>query len=775
MLILFTSTIFLSALLLFMVQPMAARAVLPLLGGSPSVWNTSMVFFQALLLGGYIYAHTLARINKGTRQLTVHLLVIGLAACFLPIALPAGLVPPADAGRTLWLLGVLGLMIAAPFFLLATTGPLVQSWFARTGHKSAGDPYFLYAASNVGSFAGLLGYPIVVEPLLGLREQGIAWAIGFGALVPLLMGCAIVVIRAKPAKPTPHGDAPNAGAMGASEPTRPASQAAAAPNGRTRIWWVFLSFVPSSMVLGTTQFLSTDIAAIPLMWVIPLSIYLLSFVIAFSGRVAIPERVLGKAYAYLAVALTAAFLLRGRDPIILLILLHLVALLIGTTLCHTRLAATRPHPARLTEFYLWIAVGGVLGGIFNALVAPVLFNDVLEYPIAIALVGLAIAPHLAAGEPGQGPARARRIRGALNLGVPLLAGALVLVLGMVAESMPRGSQEREITSALRVGLPCILCFMASTTPLRFTLTIAMTLIVSSLAGEPGGRTVYQERTFFGVLRVLQDGQSRTLRHGTTAHGMQLFTPEHQRTPLVYYHPDGPLGDVMRVVQPGPPSATDAPAPAIGAIGMGVGAVAAYTLPGQPLTFYEIDPAIDRIARDPNLFTFVRDARGSVSTVIGDGRLAIANTPDHRYGLIILDAFSSDAIPVHLLTREAIAIYRTKLITPSQGQAERRGPGGIIAFHVSNVHIDLVPPLAGIAKDLGLAMLVCTDLAAEGTTDRPWPSVWVVMAETPEALAPFTRRSTDGPVRLLWQTHEPGSTPPPVWTDDHANILAMFKW
>ncbi|MBX3362173.1 MAG: fused MFS/spermidine synthase [Phycisphaeraceae bacterium] len=745
MLFLFAMTIFLSALLLFMVQPMAAKGILPLLGGSPAVWNTCMVFFQALLLCGYAYAHALSRLRSKWAQVGIHGAVIVLASATLPIVVPRGVALPSEGGETLWLLGLLATMVGGPFFLLSTTGPLVQSWFARTGHPSASDPYFLYGASNAGSFIGLLGFPLAIEPLMGLRDQGVWWAVGFGALAPLLIVCGVVMAQAVVRAPTRQ--ARRAGKVPAA-PTLDASPV----TWKRRGWWVFLAFVPSSLTLGTTQYLSTDIAAIPLLWVVPLAIYLLTFIIAFSKRELVPTESLSKLLPFIVVAIGVAFLMHAREPIAMLIGLHVLLMTLGSLLCHKRLADARPEVSRLTEFYLWIAVGGVLGGIFNALVAPLAFNDVYEYPIAI---GLACMSRIAPGGVARS-VRSRMLDVAVPLAVLLIAAGTLPAMQWVFRLGGMELQGGWLVKALTVGLPCIACFLAVGRPLRFSLCAVAILVYAFVSIEPTFKVLHKERTFFGVLRVLEsmDGAMHTLRHGTTTHGTQFMIPEYRDLPTTYYHPDGPLGDLLFVYREGPMLRR------VAVIGMGTGAIAAYGRPGDVHDFYEIDPAVDRIARNTKWFRYLSDSKATVNVIIGDGRREIAEAPDGSYGLIVVDAFSSDAIPVHLITREAIELYMKKL-----------APGGVLTLHISNRHVNLNPPLVGIAASLGLKVVSCAHQSPKQLATDAWTSVWVAIGREPGDLEPLLAKGAD---RRDWWVFEPNERTP-VWTDDHANVLQMFKW
>jgi hypothetical protein len=712
MLPLFAAAIFLSALLLFMVQPMAAKGILPLLGGSPGVWNTCMLFFQALLLAGYAYAHGLTHVRNKWAQIGIHGAVVGIAAVMLPIAVPSGWKPPTDGMPTIWMLGLLGVMVGAPFFVLSTTGPLLQHWFARSGHKAAKDPYFLYAASNAGSLLGLLGYPLIVEPLLGVRDQGIAWAWGYAALAPLLIAGGVVSLRAAMRQTEATGASGRAGGHARRDASPEVGELAGeAPTWRRRLWWIFLAFVPSSMVLGTTQYLSTDIAAIPLMWVIPLSIYLISFIIAFGARRFMSLDSMRKLLPFAAMAISLVTLIQVREPVLVIIALHLLTLFLATTLCHSRLADARPAPARLTEYYLLMAVGGVLGGIFNAIVAPSFFNDVYEYPIAIFLACLCIPAVVRANASPQ-KERSRRI---LDFLFPAAVGSVLFSLYPAALLIAQQANVRLLGGALfdtlYLLITTVACIVSWRRPIRFAMLVGVVLMLSPTLLEGTTVVKHKERTFFGVLRVqsTNKGQINVLRHGTTIHGIQIMTPGLERRPLVYYHPDGPIGDVMFLMH------DDDRLKRTAMIGMGVGAMAAYGREGDEMDFYEIDPSIETIARNPEYFTYLADSKAKLNVIIGDGRLTLADAPDGEYGLIVVDAFSSDAIPVHLITLEATQLYLSKL-----------REDGVLAFHISNRHLKLDEPLVGIANALGVRALICHQLPKDDDPRNAWRSTWLIM-------------------------------------------------
>jgi len=746
---LYAGAVFVSALLLFSVQPMVGKMLLPLLGGTPAVWNTCMVFFQAALLAGYGYTHVVTT-RVGVRgQGGLHLAVLLLPLLVLPIAVSPGTAPPADGSPSWWLLGQLVVAVGLPFTVVSTSAPLVQKWFASTGHAAAGDPYFLYAASNAGSLLALLAYPFVVEPALTVRQQSRAWMCGYALLVLLMTLCAQRVGRAAALSSAQSaktgGDTAGAVADGAT----------AAPSLRLRLAWLFLAFVPSSLMLGVTTHVTTNLATVPLLWVIPLALYLLTFVLAFARRAVVPARTWTGMLPFVVLPL-AAFMFQELGRIAWLVIpLHLLVFFVAAMVCHTRLAGSRPAPAHLTGFYLWMSMGGVLGGLFNALIAPVVFTSIVEYPLALVLACLAMAPwRRRGGEP------ARRFRSGSEadaiVGDVLVAGLLGVAAAGVPGAFPGGGRwGGGVGRAVAFGVPALVCFGLKSRPVRFALALAVVLAAGAqVTSRQHGTLVHSERDFFGVKRITVDAQSglRTLVHGGVIHGCQSLDPARSAEPLTYYHRTGPLGDVFRAF-------TDTPVTQrVAVIGLGTGSIAAYATPGAQFTFYEIDPAVVRLARDPQCFTFLQQCRGAWEVVLGDGRLALADAPQQGYGMIILDAFSADAIPAHLLTREALRLYLAKL-----------QPGGLLVFHVSNRYLDLKPVLAGLAEEAGLVCRYRTDahLHADEKAEGKTASEWVVLARDAAGLRGLAEEGR-------WR---PTSVPPhlPVWTDQYSNLLSLLRW
>jgi spermidine synthase len=736
-LILFGTTIFVGAGLLFLIQPMFARMALPLLGGAPAVWNTAMVFYQTVLLAGYAYAHVTTRGLGARRQAALHIAVLLLPLLALPIALPAGWVPPGDTSPVPWLFALLAVAVGLPFFAVSATSPVLQAWFANTEHRAARDPYVLYAASNVGSLLALLAYPAVVEPLLRLDEQSRLWAWIYGGFVLLAAVCAAGLWRTR-ARPVA---ARRAGATAATSADNGPDAAIQPITLARRARWVVLAAVPSSLMLSVTTYLSTDIAAIPLLWIAPLSVYLLTFALVFGRRRVIPHRVWVELLPVALLPLVLVLVARANEPLALIIPTHLVVFFVAAMVCHGELARDRPDPRHLTAFYLWIAVGGVLGGAFTALVAPRVFNSVLEYPLVIALL-----PLLAARPPAAWQGRSRQL---LDVVLPLGLGVLAAEL---IRTLERADRADSIGPAM--GLLVLVCLTFARRPLRFALGLAALLLAGSFHHGEEGQLLFAERSFFGVSRVTRtrDGQYQMLLHGTTLHGMQALAPERRAEPLTYYHARGPLGQVF--------PALDALAPrrAVAVVGLGAGSVACHGKAGQRWTFYEIDPTVFRIARSTRFFTFLRDCPPQPFVILGDARLTLARAPDGAYDLIVLDAYSSDAPPLHLITLDAVRLYLAKL-----------APGGVLVLNISNRHLDLEPVVGAIARAAGLVARTRSDneiSAAERLAGKV-ESQWVVMARRAENLGALLEEPQ-------WRAPV---TPPDLapWTDNFASLLTAFHW
>lgn len=733
-------TMFVGATLLFLVQPMFARMVLPLLGGAPGVWNTTVVFYQAVLLAGYAYAHfTTTRLGP-RRQALWHALLLLVPLLALPIGIPGGWSPPAEANPIPWLLGLLVVAVGLPFFVVSASGPMLQAWFAHTNHRAAVDPYFLSVAGNAGSMLALLSYPIMVEPRLRLAEQSWLWAGGYALLVILTLCCAAIMRR----MPAPGRSGAGVTTEAGAPPAVASAPAGPALTVRRRARWVLLAFVPSSLMLSVTTYFSVNIAPFPLLWVIPLAIYLLTFILVFTRRPLLPHKLMVRALPIVLIPLVLTMVAGAVGPIWLLGPLHLLVFFLIAMVCHGAFAADRPAPARLTEFYLWMSVGGVLGGLFNSLLAPLLFPTVVEYPLVLILA----CALLTRFDPDSLPPPRRW----LDLALPLVLGTLTvaLALGLPAAGVPGGS----LRLLLTFGVPALICFGFSRRPVRFALGIGVLFLASVPYAGDGGRLLHAERSFFGIHRVTVDEAARfhQLAHGNTIHGMQSLDVDRQREALTYYHATGPLGQLFTG------RASERTVGRVAVVGLGAGTVACYSRPNQAWTFYEIDPSVERIARDDRFFTYLRDCAPAAQVVLGDARLSLAKAPDQGYDLMVLDAYSSDSVPVHLLTREALALYLRKL-----------APGGVLAFHISNNFLDLQAVVGDLAADAGLVGLVRHDIAvgADDQARGKTPSQWVVVARDAAQVG-------DLAADRRWQSLG-GRQDRPVWTDDFSSVVSVLRW
>ncbi len=734
MVVLFTLAMFLSAALLFMVEPMFGKMALPLLGGTPAVWNTCMVFYQGALLAGYLYAHLAPKWLGVRRQAAFHLGLLFLILFTLPIAIFHGWTPPANANPFAWLLLLLLLSVGLPFFVVSATAPLLQKWFANTGHPHAHDPYFLYGASNLGSLLALVAYPVIVEPYLRLQHQSWAWAGGYVVMLGLISLCGVILWRAG----TPAAASPDSASLGATPP------AAVPLTLGQRGWWVLLAFAPSSLLLGVTTYLSTDIASVPLLWIIPLIIYLLTFVLVFARKPLIPHRVMVFLEPFFIIPVAAIFFVNLKGAVWQILPLHLLAFFCIAMVCHGELMDSRPPAEHLTEFYLWISLGGVLGGIFNALLAPVLFNSVIEYPLIIAVASL-LRPPQSPAAPKIDPRRG-------DLLLPLFLGVFLALLAWGFQLLP--DRHRPLTLVIIATLAGCICYSFRFRPWRLALGMGVMVLAGLWFVSQPDRVLFQERTFFGVSKVTEDtsGRYHILIHGSTVHGAQSLDPARRGEPLTYYSRSGPLGGIFAEF-----SGSRAK-PEVAVIGLGTGSIACYGRAGQHFTFYEIDPAIEKIALAPQYFTFLQDCPAKVDIVLGDARLSMKSAAPVSYDMIILDAFSSDAIPMHLVTREALSLYLSKL-----------REGGILVLHISNRYLNLKPVLGNLADDAGLVSFVRDDLHLTNAARREKKAIssWVAMARRPEDLGDLTQDQRWHPLR-----RRPEKA---LWTDDFSDIMSVFNW
>lgn len=661
-----------SAFLLFSVEPLIGRAVLPVFGGTPAVWATILFFFQAVLLLGYLYGH-LSVTRLGVRRgAIVHVgLVLAAAAWLLVVPTQAaGLVNPAIPD-VLNLVLILALMIGLPAFVLTTTTPLLSAWYARLRSRTGadGDTYWLYALSNAGSLLALLAYPFVIEPRLGLSAQRGVWTIGFVLFAAAIAGCAAWSGRDElPTWAAREGDAPSE--------TVP---------WRRRAVWLLLAAVPSGLLSAVTTFIATDLVSAPLLWLMPLSIYLLTFIVAFSAR---GRRIVPVAGALAPAAVTLMWIPFGSAggwPILPLVLLMYGGLGVVATALHGRLALERPEPARLTEFYLVISTGGALASAFVALLAPVLFPGVWELPILLVLALVAFAMTDRGDATAVRPPRRRPIdlspffRGARSRVLPYVAAAAVLVAFLIRDAS-LGAE-----AGVRWLLVGGLVLLVGSRPAFLATSTALVLALAVLVLQPAA--IFRDRSFFGVTEVLRPGgaDQTTLMNGTTVHGVQWVDPSKAQQPTAYYAPSGPFGDVFAALR------RDGQPKRVAIIGLGAGALTAYLEPTWMMTYFEIDPLVAEVASDPRYFTFLSSASPRPDIVLGDARLSLIDVPDGRFDALFIDAFSSDSVPTHLLTREAYALY-----------ARVVKPNGLVVTHIPNRYYDLAPAVAAALDVNGLS-------------------------------------------------------------------------
>jgi hypothetical protein len=730
----YTAAIFLSAFQLFSVQPLFTKMVLPRLGGSPAVWSVAMVFFQSLLLAGYAYAHVLMRMKRRIIPIAVHTALLAAAFFTLPLSISSFFNNAPTSAYAFWLLALFAASIGLPFLALAANNPMLQAWFVRTGHPAASDPYFLYAASNIGSFLALLSYPVLLEPMFSLRTQNLMWTGGYALLIILIAGCGALMLRA------------------------PASVAAdllseqallPAPSRALRARWVFLAAVPSGLLIAVTAHISADIAAAPLLWVLPLSLYLLTWVLAFQSRPLLPQGGMLRLQALAIAGLVVLLAVGGEQNLLLTLAGHQLGFFVIALACHGELARTRPPAKYLTGFYVALAFGGMVGGLFAGLMSPYVFSWVAEYPILLALAALCRPP---ADE--RWPEWTRWYW-------PFLA---CLAIALIAPTYPPGGavfawlEDYRVWLAGGVGvLAGLLALVLKASRLKIFATVVVALVLIRVYPADGGR-VETVRSFFGVHKIVvtPNGQYHVLMHGTTIHGAQKFlndsgSPIQGRPePITYYHMDGGIGQAIAAVRErkGAPLTT-------AAIGVGAGTLTCASAPGETWKFFEIDQTMVDTARDPKYFSYIRNCQPDLRPVIGDARLTFAGERDGIYDLIIVDAYSSDSIPVHLATKEAMRIYKSKL-----------APHGVVLMHISNRHLELKSVVVGIADANNLKSWVYD--ADSDRDDEYIFSTDVVICARDQA--DVGKLASSG----QWKRAKPTENQR-LWTDDYSNVFgAVYR-
>ena len=737
-------TLVISAALLFSVQPMFSKMVLPLLGGTPQVWNTAMLFFQATLLAGYAYAHGTSRYLSIPVQASIHVALLLLCIVFLPLAIPEGWQPPTDSDPTLWQLGLMAACVGGPFFVIAGSAPMLQRWFSGTPHPDAHNPYFLYGASNLGSMTSLLSYPFIIDPLMGLSQQSLTWSIVYGGLIVFTIIAAFLVYRggayAKAKDSVVGKDAPDSGAPSI--------------DWKLRLRWLFWAFVPSSMMLGVTTYITTDIASAPLLWILPLAIYVGSFILVFSRKQIFTNQ-LNTLLLFIALCLILLFSISLESFVgnpFIIVGLHFAFFFVAAVACHKRLADLRPDAAHLTEFYLLMSVGGVMGGFFNAIIAPQFFIDTIEYPIVIFLACFA---RYSWQEEQSLKNSWVRFRAALskNTTKTLFTDSHFFAAFIIGAAIFINQFNSQLLNLLLGGIIILLLIDSYNKRWLSTFLIGFLILLFPPASAKlleNSTLLHQERNFFGVIRILDtESGVRMLLHGTTNHGVQAIDEDYKMTPISYYGAQSPIQDVMSIynAQSGDQN--------IAVIGLGSGVTACYQKDRRRFDFFEIDPSIARIAQDPEYFTYLSDCGSPYSIILGDGRLTLQEKPDDQYDVLSLDAFSSDSIPVHLITSDAIELYRSKV-----------KDDGVIIFHISNRHLDLEPVLALAAEELGMKAVgrVSAGSKVEGTELEYYPTHYVAFSSDPEKIATLKNEGwTDA--------HKVDGVK--LWTDEYSNIMSVF--
>ena len=687
--LLYAATVFLSAFLLFQIQPMIAKMILPWFGGGSTVWSTCMLFFQVVLLFGYLYAHWLQNRIAPRRQATLHTLVLAASLLVLPIAANPAWKPPAADSPSLRILGLLGVTVGLPYFVLSTTSSLLQAWYARTHHRAA--PYRLFALSNAASLLALVTYPLVVEPAWTTRLQANAWSAAYACFVLLCAGTAWL------------GAAPGFSAgltpMAQVEADDDADAVPPPPSTGRKILWIALAACASILLLSVTTFLTQDVAPIPFLWVLPLGVYLLSFVLCFNTP-GLYRREIFVPLAIVALLAVATHLQPHgwRAGLAPTIAAFTAALFVYCIFCHGELARRKPHPRYLTGFYVMISLGGAVGGLFAGLIAPNFFNSYYEFPIGLAL-----------------------------------CAALILILTPPPRTGWLGTRSRK---AWRPAMAVLFCGYA--------------IYLATAVREDVRGYLEVRRNFYGQLRVDTYGEPedeesyRMLLHGLINHGQQMLNPKYRRTPVTYFCASSGIGQVMAERSPGIPQR-------VGMMGLGCGTLAAYGRRGDTYRIYEINPLVPQIANSQ--FTFLRDSAAKIEIVPGDARLSLEREPRQQYDLLVMDAFSGDSVPVHLVTREALATYFRQL-----------KPGGLLAVNITNTYLDLRAVIERAAASFGKLALLYR-LQPDDDDFLCFTSSWVIVAD------PSIRQTAPNLYRAgeLLPPH-PGFR---LWTDDFSSLWGIL--
>lgn len=734
--VIFTATIFLSATLLFSVQPMFTKLILPLLGGASNVWNTAMVFFQAMLLGGYIYAHLVSKYLPVKAQIVVHACVTTAGFIFLPLAVPADIVLPESGMPTFWLLGLFGVTVGLPFFALSANAPLLQRWFSLTDHRDADDPYFLYSASNAASLIILCAYPFIIEPNTRLGEQTFSWAIGYASLLVMLLVTSFVLMRRL-----------------APAVRRVQSAEISIQSGwKQKAFWIFLAFLPSSLMLGVTSYITNNIASTPLLWILPLALYLLTFVIVFARKPLVSAKGLAKLFPWVVIVgflliapnypiNMAGYQINTSPPPIVKIPLLLTVYFLISLYCHAILVEKRPAASGLTEFYILMSVGGVLGGIFNALIAPVIFNAVYEFVLVLALVLFLRPTGIEMPKAGEKP---------WNL---LLIGLVAAILNAVL-LLSSGSEP-----ALVIFISVAIIAIAS---MRFNFHrfvkigalagLALIAIVFDLLGSD---SLYKDRSFYSLLAVQanegEHGLVHKFVHGDTSHNYQLRAPDLQNVPTSYYVEGGSIHVSVEALRETLGGNVD-----VAVVGLGAGAMICYERPGDNWMYFEIDPAVVDLARNTEYFSYIEACAPKADIRIGDARQKLDDVPDGSLDMVVIDAFSSNSIPAHLVTREALELYRSKMTSE-----------GLVFFHTSNKMLDVTSVVARLAEDANLTARYIDIGEFEGNPYAAYGARATGILMGPDSIMNAVTSGNDRFQKWTPSRHVK------LWTDDYSSVVGTL--
>lgn len=717
--VVYSFSIFLSAFLMFMLQPMVAKMVLPYLGGATSVWTVCMLFFQGVLFLGYLYAHGSVKYLGIKKQSILHLVLLCMSFYWLPISIQEVSFNEGIHASTLILL-ILSSSILLPFFLLSSNATIMQKWFSYSNHKSSGNPYVLYAVSNLGSFIALLGYPFIFEPSLNLTEQTFYWATTYIVFaIFVFLSCIILINNYKNMVQKEKVDK-------ASIPWK------------RKAYWCWLSFVPSSLLVGTTTFITTDIASVPLFWILPLATYLITFVIAFSYRLKISLKFL----SFTSVVCVSFIFLNAyfMGYTFLLICVPIVLLFSISYIFHRKLADDSPNSTHLTEYYLWLAFGGMLGGLFNSIIAPYLFVEITEYKVIVYASLLGCVSYAV-----------NKVTGRNNF-INIL---LLFVIGFISyEANKHNFISEDLYTLFRV-IFVFICFLVLTqeqnTKKVFVCILCFITILDDRAMDLNDE--YKVRSFYGSYNVKTKDrggeQIRVFSHGTTLHGGQYLKESIKYEPTLYYSKRSGLGLAINSF-----SDTFFKGKDVAVIGLGVGATSCLFSKDQKITYYEIDQAVADIATNDSLFSFIKGCTPNHSIIIGDARIMLNKAVGSQYKMLVLDAFSSDSIPVHLLTKEAIELYMQKLDTD-----------GVLMVHISNRHLDLKPVLANISNELNLdGYYFKLDVKPKPDNAADIDSLWVALIKSESQKIHFQE----------WVDLDKFKNNRPVWSDEYSSILHVLK-